>query len=133
MGIISSNCKNKPSKFINLSPPFSHKSLRKSISTDNINSNNTNNLFNSNSSIACSMNHSTNSSKTKTNKELNNFNLIGNRLEIPTKINKSSSVSDIIFLNNKDNLVQLTTGKIPEQKKPNYNFNYIIFKFKKRK
>lgn len=135
MGIISSNCKNKPSNFISLSatPPFSQ---IKSSSTDNLNLDLKKIVSSSNQDASSKLSHnhlkvnstavnyrsssmnqsnSDNTKSLKLKKRDNNsktITLTGNRLEIPSRINKSSSVSDIILLNNKDNVVQLTTGML---------------------
>jgi hypothetical protein len=128
MGIISSNCKTKPTKYISLpatTPPFSHKKLTiTSSSTDNLTNldikqaeKNKLNLSNNSTKYLTNSMNQLNSDKSfrPRKKEISNsktITLTGNRLELPTRINKSNSVSDIIYLNNKDNVVQLTTGKL---------------------
>lgn len=129
MGNISSNCKNKPSRFSSLSasPPFQQKLLNKAASTDNINDSNANHTFKNiktiqnteqeesltSNSDAVSMNHlnKSNSNKYKKNETvLSSFNSSKSRLDVPIRVNKSSSASDIILLNSKNSLVHLAAG-----------------------
>lgn len=49
-------------------------------------------------------------SKSKKQEIISSVNVNGSRLELPTRVNKSSSASDIIFLNNKDSFVQVAAG-----------------------
>jgi hypothetical protein len=49
-------------------------------------------------------------SKSKKREIISSVNVNGSRLELPTRVNKSSSASDIIFLNNKDSFVQVAAG-----------------------
>jgi hypothetical protein len=49
-------------------------------------------------------------SKSKKQEIISSVNANGSRLELPSRVNKSSSASDIIFLNNKDSFVQVAAG-----------------------
>ena len=128
MGNISTNCKNKPSRFssVSASPPFQQKFIKKTASTDNINNSSvyhTTKIItrtihsieqesSTNNSDSFSMNHSNKiQNKYKKNETLNSFNSSKNRLDLPNRVNKSSSASDIILLDNKNSLVHLTAGK----------------------